>query len=182
MSEILVVDDDSSVCDLLSGLLQDAGYQVDMALNEREAVEKIVERNYHIVIADMVMESPKSGLEVLRVAKEKDPLTQVIVLTAYGSISNAVESMELGAFTYLEKKGVDIEEYNILRNQVQLALAYKDSMAYAAGDLTRGIDSAVATLAAVVSQIQECVAQLNTAVRARERLLGHLRLKSETKK
>jgi ActR/RegA family two-component response regulator len=60
----------------------------------------------------MVMESPTSGLEVMQTALSTDVFTEVIVLTAYGNVANAVECMKRGAFDYVEKNipGVDVFE------------------------------------------------------------------------
>ena len=173
MAQILVVDDDPSVRSTVEDVLKAAGHDVDSAANAAAAKAGIEDHEYPVVIADMRMELPTSGLDVLRCALEKDPLCQVIVLTAYNSVDDAVKSMEGGAFTYLAKRG-ETQEYTILLGQVQRALAYRDSLQYAPSAITRGLDAACRKLAEAVSQIQESMAQLDAVAAARNRLLGHL--------
>ena len=72
---------------------------------------------YDVIIADMVMETEQSGLEVLKAAFARDIFAEVIILTAYGSVQNAVECMKRGAFDYLEKNipGVDVLDLLVLK-------------------------------------------------------------------
>src|SRR6185436_12596818 len=79
-----------------------------------EAIELIESQSpaFDVVVTDMSMEETNSGLAVLQDAIAHDIFTEVIVLTAYGNVANAVESMRRGAFDYLEKNvpGVDVFE------------------------------------------------------------------------
>ncbi|MBI5685549.1 MAG: response regulator [Verrucomicrobia bacterium] len=169
MARILVVDDDGSVCGIIRDVLKDAGHAVDTAQDELEAADRIRGNAYEAVIADMVMRSPEGGLQVLRAAKEKDPLTQVIVLTAYGSVANAVEALKGGAFTYLEKRGTGTAETVVLRQKLGRALEYRAAL-LSADELSGAIDEAARVLAGVVSQIEEVSALLATAARARQQI------------
>ena len=169
MSKILVVDDDASVCGIIRDVLKDAGHEVDTAQDELDAADRIASKAYEAVIADMVMRGPEGGLHVLRAAKEKDPLTQVIVLTAYGSVANAVEAIKGGAFTYLEKRGTGTAETVMLRQKLDRALEYRAAR-LSADELSGAIEEAAKVLAGVVSQIEEVSALLATAARARQQL------------
>ena len=175
MAKILVVDDDNSVCQVVQDALEDDGHEVETACNEKEAALRIKNKCYDVVIADMVMQHEEGGLEVLRTAKTKDQLTQVIVLTAYGSIANSVKAMEAGAFTYLEKSGKGPEELALLRRQVELASRYRSGLYLASDSLTKSIEEAAHVLASVVSAIENCSALLATASRSRKNLISYKR-------
>jgi DNA-binding NtrC family response regulator len=99
---LLVVDDEPSARLTLSMLLERAGYRVDQAGEAGEAARRLEAEPYDIVITDLRM-GAQGGIEVLRAAKKVSPSPEVIVLTAYGTISSAVEAMKLGAFDYLTK-------------------------------------------------------------------------------
>lgn len=119
MYQILVIDDEEEVRDAVSRRLKREGYHVDQAGSQAEGIAKIneVERPYDLILTDMVMEDPESGVKTLEAALSRDIFSEVIVLTAYGNVGNAVESMRRGAFDYLEKNipGVDVYELLILK-------------------------------------------------------------------
>ncbi|MGC8667172.1 MAG: response regulator [Chthonomonadales bacterium] len=119
MSRILVVDDEEDVLAALRRRLEREGYHVDTASSSADAEQAIrrAEPAYDVVVTDMSMEEADSGLRVLQEALAHDLFTEVIVLTAYGNVANAVESMRRGAFDYLEKNtpGVDVYELLILK-------------------------------------------------------------------
>jgi len=100
--KILVVDDDSTMRGYLGEVLRRQNYYVDMAEDGKKAIFKIQNNDYNLIITDIRMPEV-SGMEVLKKAKEIKPSSEVIMITAYGSISNAVEAIKLGAFDYLEK-------------------------------------------------------------------------------
>lgn len=127
MGKILVVDDEELAREAIKLRLERDGYQVDTAANEAEAIEKIRTSNppYDVVITDMVMESENSGLEVLKAALLRDVLTEVIVLTAYGSIANAVECLKRGAYDYLEKNIPGVDVYDLLALKVERAMEHR---------------------------------------------------------
>ena len=119
MSRILVVDDEEDVLAALRRRLEREGYIVDTASSSADAEQAIrsADPAYDVVVTDMSMEEADSGLRVLQEALAHDLFTEVIVLTAYGNVANAVESMRRGAFDYLEKNtpGVDVYELLILK-------------------------------------------------------------------
>ncbi|MBI5427130.1 MAG: sigma-54-dependent Fis family transcriptional regulator [Nitrospinae bacterium] len=99
---ILIVDDESEMRIALNTALKRGGYQLDSAENGQEALRKLEGAAFDLVITDVRM--PRmTGLELLRAVKEISPRTGVIVMTAYGDIDNAVETMKAGAFDYLLK-------------------------------------------------------------------------------
>ncbi len=99
---ILVVDDQRNMRTTLSMLLRGAGYGVDEAEDGNQASEMGAAEGYDVVLTDLRLGTP-DGMEVLRAIKEAQPRSEVIVMTAYGTIESAVEAMRLGAFDYLQK-------------------------------------------------------------------------------
>ncbi|MBN1996983.1 SpoIIE family protein phosphatase [candidate division KSB1 bacterium] len=99
---ILVVDDDDLNRKFFLSILGRKKFFVDDANSGEAALKKIAENNYHLVISDLHMYKI-GGLQVLEAAKKKDPFTQVLILTGFGSIPSAVLAMQKGAFEYLPK-------------------------------------------------------------------------------
>ena len=105
---VLLVDDEEEFVSALSERLMLRGIEVDSALNGEEALARLVEKEFEVVILDVMMPG-LGGLEVLRQIKSTHPDTQVILLTGHGATREGIEGMRLGAFDYLIKP-VDIEE------------------------------------------------------------------------
>lgn len=104
MFSILVVDDDISVRRVLIKLLQARSYRVSGAATEEEALRRIKEEVYDLVITDLkIGVNNSSGMDILRTVKQIDPTVEVIVLTGFGTIESSVEAMKLGAFDYVLK-------------------------------------------------------------------------------
>ncbi|HMG35972.1 MAG TPA: sigma-54 dependent transcriptional regulator [Blastocatellia bacterium] len=102
MAEILLVEDKESLRQMLRMTLQNAGHAVDEACDGAEARRRLNDNRYNLVLTDLKM--PKAdGLEVLRAAKAADGDTAVIMLTAYGTIDEAVQAMKEGAYEFLQK-------------------------------------------------------------------------------
>jgi len=100
--KILIVDDEPEMRIAITEALKREGYQTDSAENAPNALHRLEGEAFDLVISDVKM--PKmSGQELLREIKEQWPNTLVIMMTAYGTIDNAVESMKEGAFDYLLK-------------------------------------------------------------------------------
>lgn len=127
MGRILVVDDEELAREAIRMRLERDGHEVDTAASEAEAIEKIRTANppYDVVVTDMVMETEKSGMEVLKAALLRDVLTEVIVLTAYGSVANAVECLKRGAFDYVEKNIPGVDVYDLLALKVERAMEHR---------------------------------------------------------
>lgn len=107
-NKILVVDDEENVCQSVKKILSRGGYQVDAALNVEEAVKKINENSFDLVISDLMM--PKTdGMELLQIIREHYPELEVIMITGYASIESAVRATRLGAAGYLPKPFTPVE-------------------------------------------------------------------------
>ncbi len=99
---ILVVDDELVVRDSLKEWLEVEGFGVDMAESGVQAIEKLSEREYNLMLLDIKMPG-MDGVEVLKAAKEIRPDLPVIMMTAYATVETAVEAMKFGARDYLMK-------------------------------------------------------------------------------
>jgi two-component system, NtrC family, response regulator AtoC len=102
VEKILIVDDEELICRFLAEALSRQNYAADTAKNGREALTLLKKNAYELLITDMKMPD-MNGLDLLRKAKEIAPMIQVIVMTAFGTIENAVEAMRSGAFNYILK-------------------------------------------------------------------------------
>lgn len=114
--KILIVDDELVMRKSLSGWLERDGYKVDTAESGEEAIEKLKETRFDLLLVDIKMEGI-SGLDVLKHVKENDPDVAVVMITAYGSISTAIEAMKNGAFDYLLKP-FDPDELGMLIEKI----------------------------------------------------------------
>ena len=101
-TKILVVDDELIMRESLGDWLDRDGHEVATAVSGEEALKKIKTSHFDILLVDLKMEG-MSGLEVLKEVKERDPDAAVVMITAYGSISTAIEAMKKGAYDYLLK-------------------------------------------------------------------------------
>jgi DNA-binding NtrC family response regulator len=99
---ILVVDDEEIVRYSLVNILRNSGYEVEDVPSAEEALKLIYEKQYHLVLTDLVLEG-MGGLELLENVKVISPRTLVIVITGYGSIKTAVTALRLGVYDYLLK-------------------------------------------------------------------------------
>ncbi len=100
--KLLVVDDKANMRKVLVQTFTALGFSVDQAADGEKAISLLKSNRYQLVITDLKMPK-RDGLDVLRAAKEVDPDTAVIVITAYGTIEGAVEAMGLGAADYITK-------------------------------------------------------------------------------
>jgi len=108
MGRILIADDHDALRRGLAQALAEASHDVEEAPNGNVAIAKLHEGFFDIVVSDLKM-GGSGGLDVLKTAKALHPSTSVILMTAFGSVSTAVEAMKLGAFDYVQKP-FEIEE------------------------------------------------------------------------
>ena len=99
---ILIVDDEQAQRNILADILKDAGYKVDLAENGEQALQKFSPNRHSIVLTDLKMPG-KDGLDVLMGIHKVSPDCQVIIMTAFGTIPNAVSAIKIGAYDYLTK-------------------------------------------------------------------------------
>jgi DNA-binding NtrC family response regulator len=101
-TRILVVDDEEIVIRSCLRILDGDGYQIEVAHDGHEALRKVEDNTYDIMILDIMMPN-LGGMEVLRRIKEAHPDTDVIMITGLSQIDTAVQAMKLGAFDYISK-------------------------------------------------------------------------------
>ena len=99
---ILVLDDEPIVGKRLKPALAKSGYEVDVVETGADALRKLQERTYDIVVTDVRMEGV-DGLEVLRQVRARSPRTAVIMITGYATVDVAREALTLGAFDFIAK-------------------------------------------------------------------------------
>ncbi len=99
---ILVVDDEPDMRELLRDVLQERGARVTLAPSGREALKRLGEEEYAVVLTDLRMKE-MGGIELLKEVKRSYPETNVIIMTAFGSVETAIEAMKQGAYDYLVK-------------------------------------------------------------------------------
>ena len=113
MRRLLIVEDKESLAHMLREAVEADGFEPDLASNGSEAMRWLAEgRRYAAVLTDLRLPGA-DGIAVLRQAKESDPDCPVIVMTAFGTIENAVEAMKLGAFDFIQKP-VDVDYLSLL--------------------------------------------------------------------
>ena len=112
MESLLLVEDKNELRAMLRKALERARYTVDEAPDGAAAIQKIRARRYLLVVTDLKMPGG-SGIDVLRATKEADATIPVILLTAYGSVEEAVTAMKEGAFDFLQKP-VDLDHLKLL--------------------------------------------------------------------
>jgi len=123
-TKILIVDDELIMRESLAGWLERDGHEVTKTASGEEALEVLKESRFDILLLDIKMEG-MSGLDVLKQVKESDPEVSVVMITAYGSISTAIEAMKNGAYDYLLKPfepdelGVLIEKITAFQTQAR---------------------------------------------------------------
>ena len=100
--KILIIDDDEIARDVIVSLLSKEGFSVKSARDGIEGIATIKMNNFDLVITDLKMPGA-DGIEVLKEAKRVDPRIAVVILTAYGTLDNALEAIRLGAFDYITK-------------------------------------------------------------------------------
>ncbi len=120
-TRVLLVDDEEQFVEALSERLDIRDYEIATSLNGEDALEKIKQYNYDVVILDVAMPGT-DGIEVLREIKKLKPLTEVIMLTGHGTMETAIEGMKRGAFDFLMKP-CDTEA---LDTKIKKAVARKD--------------------------------------------------------
>jgi Nif-specific regulatory protein len=169
MGRILIADDHDSLRRGLAQALAEAGHEIEEAPNGNAAIERLHEGFFDVVVSDLKM-GGSTGLDVLKTAKTLHPSSAVILMTAFGSVSTAVEAMKNGAFDYVQKP-FEVEEMEI---KVQKALEMRrmqhqiDYLRHAQGDIY-DFDRIIGSSGALekVLGIVRKVAKANTTVLVR---------------
>ncbi|MEZ4600884.1 MAG: sigma-54 dependent transcriptional regulator [Syntrophotaleaceae bacterium] len=107
--DVLIIDDEESVCSFFQRLLLRNGYRCATATNEADALRELDSRKFQVAMIDLKLPDT-DGLTLLRHIKNRQPHCEVIIMTGFSTIKTAVKAMQLGAFEYVEKPFDDIAE------------------------------------------------------------------------
>ena len=115
--KVMIVDDEMNPREVIRRTLMEANFDVSVASNGEEALEKMKNENFNIAFVDIVMPGI-GGFELLKTIKQKWPEIIVIMITGYISINSATEAIKLGANDYIAKPFIDLNSivYTIYRN------------------------------------------------------------------
>jgi len=102
MNTILIIDDEKEICESIKMILEMQNYHVEYATSGTQGLEKIVSSPYDAVLLDIQMPDI-NGFEVLKKAKEYDSSLNILIISAFGNIENAILATKLGAFDFIEK-------------------------------------------------------------------------------
>jgi DNA-binding NtrC family response regulator len=118
-TKILIVDDDDTIRSTMKAILEDEGYEVDLAASGKEGIQKAKETSYNIALLDIRLPDME-GVELLKLMKPAEPRTRKIMVTGYPSTQNAIEALNKNADAYLIKP-VDIEKLlSTIKEQLKL--------------------------------------------------------------
>jgi len=105
---ILVMEDEETVARGLEMVLEEEGYDVDLAFTGAGALETFANSYFDLVVADLRLPD-SDGLEIIKIVKERRPETEVVVITGYSSVSSVVDAMKIGVADYLPKPFTESE-------------------------------------------------------------------------
>jgi CheY-like chemotaxis protein len=117
---VLVIDDEVAVNNNIRKILSKKGYDIEQATSKAEALQKLQDGAYGLVILDLKMPGVK-GLELLAAVRERQPAARVIIVTGYASIETAVEGARMGAVGYVPKPFTPLELRSAAEKAVRLA-------------------------------------------------------------
>ena len=118
---VLIVDDDAETCRLIAELVAEDGRELQQAHTAEDAIERARTEPFDLVISDINLNGPESGLDVLKAFKRANPTGEVVLISGFGTLDTAVEAVRAGAFDYISKP------FNIaeVRATVARALAHE---------------------------------------------------------
>ena len=99
---ILIVDDEKIVCERLSAEMERAGYEVEAFTDSSEALQRISEHTFDLIITDIKMRGP-SGMDLMRFVTENYPQTKVVVITGFATVETARQALRGGAVDFIAK-------------------------------------------------------------------------------
>jgi len=100
---ILIVDDDRETCRLIAELVGGPGRTLEDATSPRQALDRIRDQRFDLVISDINLNAAESGLDILKAVKAHHPAAQVVLISAFGTLDTAIAAVRAGAFDYISK-------------------------------------------------------------------------------
>jgi DNA-binding NtrC family response regulator len=126
MNSILIIDDEIQICESMKMILDYEGYSVVYSTDALEGLKKIAQNNFSALLLDIQMPE-MSGFEVLKKVKESNIDLSVIIISAHGSVENAIKATKLGAFDFIEKP-IDRDKLLLsIRNAVEQSNLLKEN-------------------------------------------------------
>ena len=122
---LLVVDDEPQILQVVAGILQDEGFEVLTAPYGEAALKLVGEETPDLVLLDIALPG-LDGLEVLQELKRRFPFLPVVMISAYGSVENAVKATRLGAYDLIEKPPNADKILLSVRNGLEMARLSRD--------------------------------------------------------
>ena len=118
MTNILIIDDEKEICESMKMILEYEDYEVDYSTDSSQGLNKLLSGNFDAALLDIQMPG-KNGFEILQEISQNDILTNVIIISAYGNVENAIKATKYGAFDFIEKP-IDRDKLLIsVRNAVE---------------------------------------------------------------
>ena len=103
-ADILIVDDESDICELVAGILQDEGYSTRVARDSDQALAAVSARRPNLLFLDIWLQGSRlDGLQLLDITKEQNPELPVVMISGHGNIETAVAAIKRGAYDFIEK-------------------------------------------------------------------------------
>jgi DNA-binding NtrC family response regulator len=99
---VLIVDDDRDIVKIVQTMLEDRGWGISAAYSGTEALDKVASQKPDVILLDIMMPE-MNGIEVLKRIRKLDANARIIMITAFGDVESYLDSMELGAFEYINK-------------------------------------------------------------------------------
>lgn len=154
---LLIIDDEKAICSSLTFALEDQ-YYVESTTDPKEGLKKMLTKYFHLVLLDLKI-GKADGIDVLQDIKNLNKSTQVIIMTAFGTIMSSVEAIKKGAFTYLTKP-LDLDD---LGKAIEQALEYQrlnekteyDDKDIISGDIYHGIIGKSPTMKEIFGLIEK---------------------------
>lgn len=102
VGSVLIVDDEAAIRESLQTLLEMEGYQVETAATAHQGIEKLAEREFDLILLDLALPD-RNGIDLLADLRVHSPQLSIIMITAYGTVENAVSAMQAGAVNFVQK-------------------------------------------------------------------------------
>jgi DNA-binding NtrC family response regulator len=153
--KILVVDDDPVTLTLLQKRLKKENYEVETAIDGVSAIDLISVNYYDVILTDLMMPGGVDGIGVLEAAKKINIKTEVILITAHGSVDNAIKAMKKGAVDYLQKP-VNLDEVLLRMEKIRsMKMLLKN-----ANDLRDAMDITEQTSAETIQNLELALSEM----------------------
>jgi DNA-binding NtrC family response regulator len=154
-SRILIVDDEQEHAQVMCEALQRLTFRCDVTYSLEEARERMERKVYEVVVTDLVMEGRHDGLQVLRLAQQKQPAPQVILVTAHADIPTCKQALNEGAYDYIEKP-LDLEYFRaqVTRAAERSALQKQNQILQEQVETSGGFEAIIGTSESIRHVVQ----------------------------